>query len=267
VDDPLITQIEVELLDIRHRNFALLHLPEDQAITRLLKVAGHILRECPQINQARGLPPLATHTFSSTLLRALSHCIRWVYQDCVPGPPAQGSNWQQEDEDAAELLGWGMDYARLTADHVAWRQDLIKAHADPTTRTIVFEPAPEMDLDYFSRELEADFSWWSREANDLYPVEAISQLFRDWLSQVTQGPSGLAFPVDLIRNHGSLAEIQRWVSARLFPELEDSCQLGQYRLADLRHFYVHLFCLCECIRILEDHTDSKFGQENWLFRS
>jgi hypothetical protein len=270
VDDPLITQIERQLLDVRHRNFALLRLPEDQAITRLLKMAGDILRECPGINIVRGLPPQATHTLLSTLLKALSHCIRWVCQDCVPGPPAQSPNWQREDQDTAELLGWGMHYAQLATDHVAWRQDLIKAHADPTTRTIVFEPSQEMDLDYFIRESQADFAWWEQEANDLYPVEAVSKLFRDWQSQVTKGPSGLDFPVGLIRNHRSLAEIQKWVGSCLFPELEDSCQLGHYRLSDLRCFYAHLFSLCECVRILEDRIDTQLGQENpmgtWTFQ-
>jgi hypothetical protein len=229
------------------------------------------LRECPQINEARGLPPQAMHTFSSTLLKALSHCIRWVCHDCAPGPPAQSPNWQQEDKDAAELLGWGMDYARLTTDHVAWRQDLIEAKANLATRTIVFEPAREMDLDYFTREVQADFAWLRQETNEHYPVDAVSHLFRDWHSQVTWGPSELDFPVDVIRNHQSLAEIQRWVSASLFPELADSCQFGQYRLSDLRHFYAHLFCLCECIRILEDRIDSQFGQENpmgtWTFQA
>jgi hypothetical protein len=146
VDDPVITRIEQELPDTRHRSFALLRLPEDQAITRLLKVAGDILRECSPSNEALGLPPLGLHTFSSTLLGGLSHCIRWVCQDCLVGQAAQGPNWQQEDRDAAELLHWGINYARLTADHIAWRHDLIKAHADPTTRMIIFEPAWEMDL-------------------------------------------------------------------------------------------------------------------------
>jgi hypothetical protein len=271
MDDPLITQIELELLDVRHRNFVLLGLSEDLAITRLLKVAGDIFRECPRINEARGVSPEATHTFASTLLKALSHCIRWVCQDCVPGPSAQSLSRQQEDEDAAKLLGWGMHYAQLTTDHVAWRQDLIKAHVDPMTRTIVFEPAQDMDLDFFTRELQADFAWWVQEANDRYPAEAVSQLFRDWQSQVTLDSSGLDFPVQLIRNHRSLAGIQTWVSASLFPELEDSCQLGRYRLSDLRHFYAHLFCLCECIRILEDRMDSQFGPENpmgtWTLQS
>src|SRR5262249_52514982 len=161
-------------------------------------------------------------------------CIRWVCQDCVPGPPAQSPEWQKEDNDAAELLGWGMHYAQLTTDHVAWRQGLIEANADLATRTIVFEPAREIDLDYFTRECQADLAWWWHETNDRYAEEAVSQLFRDWRSQVTWDRSGLEFPADLIRDHPSLAEIQRWVSASLFPELEDSCQLGRYRLSELR---------------------------------
>src|SRR5262249_6932090 len=114
-----IREVEYSVLDQEYKRYDFLRLPEDLAITRLLKAKGDIGRSLNG-RSLSDIPTLSLHTFGSWLSKGLSHCIRWVCTGCPPGESAHGPNWMQEDAQAVEFLEWGMRYASLATDHVAW---------------------------------------------------------------------------------------------------------------------------------------------------
>jgi hypothetical protein len=269
MNDSPIRAVEYSVLDQEYKRFGLLQLPEDLAITRLLKAKGDIDRDykAPALSH---ISDLSLHTFASGLDKGLSHCLRWVCTDCPVGQGAQGPNWVHEDEQAIQLLGWGMRYAQLSTDHVVWSNGLIDATIDEVQKTIVFGPAKCMDVSYFERQANADLDWWQSEMVMGFPREAFVQLFNDWQRHTEWTANGLEFGPSFVRTHRRFVELRQWATHLLFPELPESCFLGSYHVGHLRTFFASLQTICDCIRTLEDEVDKRVSAENgmgtWTFQ-
>src|SRR5262245_22900042 len=119
-DAETIRRIEREVLDREFQRYRLLWLPEDLAITRMLKIVGDFSRM--PLRTMDPSPERLSHlrVFSWFVPRGLSHCLRWISQECQPGRAIHGPHWRREDDEAAKFLNWGMVYGRLATDHVAW---------------------------------------------------------------------------------------------------------------------------------------------------
>jgi hypothetical protein len=203
------------VLDQEYKRYSLIRLPEELAITRLLKATGDIGRG---INTRAGFgkSTASLHAFASTLSRGLSHCLRWVCADCAPGEAVHGQNWRQEDDQATAFLHWGMRYALLATDHVAWSNSLIEATIDEGKKTIEFGPPKWMDAHYFKRQVEADLAWWRMELGECYPSKAFVGIFNDWQRHAEWRTHGLEFSPDFVRNHVRFPEMRAWITQVLF---------------------------------------------------
>ena len=126
-----IRQVEIDVLDEEYKRYYLIRLSEDLAITRLLKMKGDITRGL-NVTGFDGVGIQSLHGFVNLLSRGLSHCLRWVCTDCPLGKAIHGPEWMEQDDQAADLLHWGMQYAQLATQHVAWSNSLIDATIIPS---------------------------------------------------------------------------------------------------------------------------------------
>ncbi len=260
----LIRTVEAEVLDKEFMDYHLLKLPEELAITRLLKGFGDMARDLLKGSAEGRIPAMAVHAYSSILTQSLSHCLRWVCQHCPSGSAVQSANWQQEDSYAHELIGWGVDYSKLAIDHVAWSNALIRANIDPMNRVISFTSPDNLDVGYLTRQYRADMDWWRYEMLTDFPTEDLMRIFVDWHSVISWQEAGLHYPPDFVRSHPNFPRILSWLSARLFPELDEDYRLSSYSIRELRIFYAVVYVTCELMRIVEDEIDRRTENTNWM---
>jgi hypothetical protein len=257
--NPLIREIEQEVLDKEHLQHHLLRLPEDVAIARLLQYAGDVVRSRPHGDG--DVPPLALLQIGSLLFRALSHCLRWVCTECAPGESVLTRDWEHEQTEADALLRWGMQYAQLATDHIAWSRSFIEASIDSDNQVITFHPPANLDMDCYRGQALADIEWWTDELVTTFPNDAFVRLFNEWQREGTTTPNGIQFQPSFVRRHPEFQSLVAWMSTRLFPELPSDCSLGEYSVQDLRLFYSALYTTCLCVTTVEDEVDRHLGPE------
>jgi hypothetical protein len=265
----LIRRVEREVLDIHHLDYPLLRLSQDGAVTRLLKMTGDITRQNLLQKVLGTSSEDSLHRGMGLLTRGLSHCLRWVLKGCSVIGDLKGDH-SQEDQWALDLLRWGINYALLATDHVAWSKSTQAASADERERVITFHPFLEMDVGFYSRQASADVNWWRSRALENFPMDAFVKIFNEWQRKSEWTSAGLEFESTLVRRHHEFAAMHEWTERQLFPELAPDCSLGEYTIGDLRQFFACLFTTCECVRTLEDEVDRRVGEDNrmgtWTFQ-
>jgi len=256
-----IREIERDVLDRYHLKFPLLRLSEDLAIVRLLKNASAVFRQKPPIDSTWHPSRLGLHHFYANTTRALSHCLRWVGSDCVPGPAIQSINSENEDDEAFSLLAWSFKYHKIATYHVAWSNSLINATIDEAIRAITFETMVAFDAQVLHQQMADDLSRWDEEVK-IFPSDDFVKIFNVWQKHTQWTERGLEFEPALIRSQAFFEAMIEWSRNSIFPELPGEIELGQYNLSELRTFHAAVHSICECIVTLENEVDKQVGPDN-----
>ncbi|MCB0165963.1 MAG: hypothetical protein KDI79_17145 [Anaerolineae bacterium] len=255
-----IRNVELTVLDQKHKNFMLLRRPRESAIAHTLKLLGDIERDFNNTD-LRDRSYFWRRSGFRYVLDAVSHCLRWLAEPPPTRVYLPGASWQQLNREAFDLLAWGMDYAKLAQDHVAWTRGALECNLDETRKMISFEFPANFDT-FFLLTQAASEEFYSKRALDEIPSDQLQSGFSAWIDRFTKRLQGVDISWKIERNEKSHQIAFEWLSKTLWPELPAKTDLQGYCLDEFRHFFAALFIHGLYISWAEDYMDKQFGPEN-----
>lgn len=178
-----IRQVETNVLDRKHLSNRIFKLSHENAVRRLLKTFGDATRDMARYWDSR------EYTW---WVKSLNHCLRWAYEECPTEGFSEDPDWRTQDKSALDLLLWGVTYARLFNDHVAWSRGLIQASIDRPNKTITFDNRG-LPHSFVLDQQEKDSTDLIRDASA--GGQLIQAIYRRWRPQVRWNTiEGLVYP-------------------------------------------------------------------------
>ncbi len=247
-----IRAVERDILDRAHEQHAIFSIPEDIAIAGLLHVAGRVFHHFRQLE--RDPSQQFDFTFSSTTFsQSLSHCLRWVRDCCPTNNQAYSPNRNSEHEHVGAALEWAKTYTHLVTDHVAWSNGLIDATCDSANKTITFNPPHGTDLRLLRRQLVADRRYWWNVMYYDFPRDGFAGLMDTY--KKTHHPEPAYFRFHNLTSLKEFPQLEEWVRAKVFPELDDQFSVGLYCMGKLRRFFSVLYTICAILCLVADEIE------------
>jgi hypothetical protein len=258
-ESDIIRNVEATILDQKHKQFMLMHRPNDIAIPHLLKVLGHIDRTL--ISELNDESFLRQRAFMQTVLSAAGHCLRWLSTSSSNIVLLRNASWKKLDEEALDLLGWGISYSQLAADHVAWSRGLLTGKADQRNKIISFEPPDNLDSSFLASQSIAEETLAESFFKE-FPYESLRGGFQVWLRQfkLTSVMDSNMWHVE--QDGRAYEAASSWTEMVVWPELLNETDLEGYTLGDFRRLYTSLFLVAQYCAWAEDAIDSTQGPEN-----
>lgn len=257
--------VERTKLDQAYRRYALLHRDIPDALLAVCQgwaaIYDHIHHE-----KRASEPELTWRTILHLSLRALGHCIRWIYNHngerlTLPKPSSSGI-----EREAAEFLSWAMQYEMLSIDHTAWSRGAQVARVDEREQMITFSFASDFDHFYIVTQ-QASTSYVIPERFTNYPYEAVKEGFHEWLDE-----GQIWNPLEARQRTPQIQfaynQVVSWLEQTLFPEIPRSTDLLGYTVNDFTRLWAELHLLSEFAAraadagILEPRT--KDSSQGWL---
>jgi len=248
----LLRQLE-RVLDQYHRRFSLLQRPKPDALRQLLRTVADVVR----MHRERLLP---ARSDDSRLLvvnegvRGLCHCLRWVYRHCPERIITPRPAFRRLQDEALELIRWGVTYDHLCSQHSAYSQGLIDVEINKAARTIRFLPKQDIEPAFFVTQIE------SRKAADkdrsgFCPDEQLKDMATPWLKSVTPTTDGFTFD-DRELKAPSIRDLAiRWMAREVLPELCDHAELGYFSVGEARRVLAVLYVWARFYTWFEDCSD------------
>ncbi|HLO83629.1 MAG TPA: hypothetical protein VK203_01270 [Nostocaceae cyanobacterium] len=257
----IIRDIESKILDQEFKKYQFLYRQPDEGIAHILKVMGDLWRDI-EIGNNPVYSVFRRYQFV-TILKGLSHCIRWTTNHPSRQIKLPNSTCYDRDKEALEFLKWGTNYEMLSRDHVAWSKNILSAQVDENNKIIQFLYPPDLDAIFFLSQLAAEDKILKKISNSI-PIEALKKDFHEWISEVKFEKKGFRIPERLVSKTRAYSNVLSWLENTVFPEISSGTLLNGYTLEQFRRFYASLFINCQYWTWLEDGVDQAFGVNNEL---
>jgi len=250
--DPL-RQVERHVLDQYHRRFSLLQRPKTDALIQLLRTVADVVR----MLRKRLLPAGSDDSrllVANEGLRGLCHCVRWVCHHSpesilTPGPVFRGLQ-----DEALELIRWGVRYDYLCGQHSAYSQGLIDVEINEATKTIRFLPKQDGESEFFVTQVESQKAA-DKDRSRFCPDEQLKDVATEWLKSVRHAAGGFTFDDRQLRAPSIRDLAIRWMEREVVPELCDDAQLGYFSVSQARRVLAVLYVWARFYTWFEDCSD------------
>lgn len=263
---PMVRQVEAQMLDRHHEGFAILKRSPVTAVSHALKVFGNILREF-HASEFNTLTSNAWVIEQTCWLRALEQVLRWILMnEASPRSFSEPTHWSILDREALEILGWANSYVRLCDDHIAASQGFYTAICDEKRREITFIPNEPTEPTVVTTQLASDYLR-AQTRHDNHMSRALDGLFTAWIANfeiaAIHRPEDLPNVREAITSRSQdMDTVLTWIRTVILPELDDDNDLHGFTLGQLRRFWTYLFVESWLMTRLELKIDSVVGQNN-----
>lgn len=258
-DDAILRLIERTVLDQHHRQCQILCCNQATAAEQLLRRYARILRDLRTGKISKPSNDSKSQTASDGL-RGLAHCLRWI-KACCPSKvitPSPGA--AVLDQQALELLQWGVTYDPIWNEHSAYSRNLVDAKVDVQDHLIEFLPRCDFGSHFFCTQVEA------KKADDerlgkASPDAQLAKLSKAWCESLRLSSRGMHFGDATIRDSGAIEVACEWMEKTCLPELASTAQLMGCTLQELRRVLATLYVYSLFVTKLEDVSDDLQGGE------
>lgn len=260
-DEQKIRKFESEILDKAHTRLAFYQYSEDIVIPYLLQVYGDTERHRDNLI-SNGHNAYSLSIYLNNMMHGIGHCIRWMIKQTQPTLTSTfDKSPGQLQEMAADFLGWGTGYYMIAQEFVTWSRGIKTAILDENNKTITFLNPNGYDYSgIYNKQL-----LYAKQIQNVYlsyPHEEMEDEFEEWINDIDFFEPPIANHIDWHKgkNSNSYPLMFKKMCEILFPELQETTDLGGYNLKQLRQFYALFFLNFYFIRWTEAVLDSKSGQ-------
>lgn len=224
-------------LDISHKDFSLLRLPETVAVHALLRLMEMALQREGNL---------------SDFVAGLNYALHWVQTGCPEESRVTHEVLSTHFQDAIDLLKWGVDYAKLKVRFIAHHRGFVRCEIDTARKTVLFEPVQSLHI--YADVPEAEEKLF--HAQQQSTISALLTILREFMLHTSWSrETGFFFDPSVIRGSSAFPQVRQWIDSIVVPELPDDLEIGQrsptsssYTLGDLRQFFATVYVLSFCLQ-------------------
>jgi hypothetical protein len=256
-DTQIIRYVEDNVLDQKYKQYPFFYRQSDITIPYLLKILGGLDRSIDTIEE--GISLYRRRSIIQNILNAISHSLRWISKSegQVLLPPTYG---KQIEEEAMEALGWGVSYAMLVQDHVAFSRDELIGKVDVNNKTISFEHRVDFDP-FILLTQAASEELHTASIFDLLPIKELGKEFNPWVKRFASRLSVTNTDWQIKSDETSYQAVLSWINQIVWPELPSSLDLGGYSLDDYRRLVASIYLHGLFFSWLEDYIDDRYDTD------
>lgn len=261
--ESLIRRLEQEILDRKHESYIVLRRPHQEVIGHTLKLWGDLHRDFVSDN-TKETPFHQKRDGMMRMTRAVSHCLRWFSEKRTQKIRLPNAHWRQLDEEALELIAWGIKYDKLFIEHTVWSKGFSCAEIDNLKQEVSFHYPTDIDFNFLFSQFDSEYKF----IDDGLSRKPIGQIRKDLLRLLEQTGYAILTPLEtknlglINRESHSFKVALQWLEETLWPQMKSTTSLGGYTLQDFRIFYAAIFCFSALIAETEELIDIHHGPEN-----
>ncbi|MCB8942678.1 MAG: hypothetical protein H6658_02765 [Ardenticatenaceae bacterium] len=227
----IVRDAEQNILDKEHNRFMLLRRPEEQAIFYLLKVFGGFILLNDQEADNGSMSIISTHATRLAECRGLDFCLMWLakqpsYRILLPDVAPK-----QMVREALELFSWGMDYAKLTLDHMAWDggRGPVHVEVDENNRIFTFKYPSSLNSFFWRTQVVSEGVYLENKLENI-SLDELKIGFSTWRDNLS------------LQSGNSLHQkiINQLANEIVWPSVPPETRVGAYTLNDFRHCFAAL---------------------------
>ncbi|GIP35968.1 hypothetical protein [Paenibacillus sp. J2TS4] len=260
-DIRIIRKIEKEYVDEEYKKYKIIYRANDLTIPLLLKFLGDFIRDLDNDNSLKLINYLQRNYLNSHVISGVEHCFRWLSKKPAITLPTSIYTSHEAESEIKNLIGWAIQYSKISINYVAWSRGLIHATLHETKKHISFAVPEEANIKFIIYQSVSEKKHWDTYIDSIPYVE-LKEGFPVWIKKCTFEIDNYEIPWNLYKGTSAHSAVLKMMSNTILPELPYNTNLGDYTLGEFRKLFTALFINFTYYTWVEDYYDKKFGSEN-----